>query len=145
VNPITSLDDALHRCQHLGMRVSRQRRLILELLWDTQDHLTAREIYDRLSRQGNAIGYTSVYQNLDALSRQGVIECINRSNGRHYGNLTIPHSHVNCIETGRISDIQIALSDEQIAKVEQQTGLKITTYRIDFFGHPTASPHPENA
>jgi Fur family ferric uptake transcriptional regulator len=31
--PIRSLEDALDRCQALGMRLSRQRRFILELLW----------------------------------------------------------------------------------------------------------------
>ncbi|MCG9884340.1 MAG: transcriptional repressor [Cyanobacteria bacterium] len=127
------------------MRVSRQRRFILELLWDTQDHLTAREIYDRLKRQGKAIGHTSVYQNLDALTRQGIIECIDRADGRHYGNLTAPHSHVNCLDTGRITDIEITLSPEQIAQIERQTGLKITTYRIDFFGHPTPGSRTETA
>ena len=34
--PIDSLEDAIARCQELGMRVSRQRRYILELLWETR-------------------------------------------------------------------------------------------------------------
>lgn len=44
--PIRSLEDALERCQILGMRVSRQRRFILELLWQANEHLAAREIYE---------------------------------------------------------------------------------------------------
>ena len=67
VKPIRSLEDALNKCQSLGMRLSRQRRFILELLWETGEHLSAREIYDRLNRQGKEIGHTSVYQNLEAL------------------------------------------------------------------------------
>ncbi|MFN9959942.1 MAG: Fur family transcriptional regulator, partial [bacterium] len=70
---IRSLEDALDRCQILGMRVSRQRRFILELLWQAKEHLSAREIYDRLNQQGKEIGHTSVYQNLEALSSQGII------------------------------------------------------------------------
>ncbi|MBD0304195.1 MAG: transcriptional repressor, partial [Tolypothrix sp. T3-bin4] len=66
--PIRSLDDALNQCQVLGMRLSRQRRFILELLWQAKEHMSAREIYDRLNQQGKAIGHTSVYQNLEALS-----------------------------------------------------------------------------
>ena len=58
--PIASLDDAIERCQMLGMRLSRQRRYILELLWQHQGHLSAREIYDRLNQQGREIGHTSV-------------------------------------------------------------------------------------
>ncbi|NEO23707.1 transcriptional repressor, partial [Moorena sp. SIO4A5] len=92
--PIRSLEDAIDKCQTLGMRLSRQRRFILELLWEAKDHLSARDIYDRLNQQGKVIGHTSVYQNLDALSSQGIIECIERSDGRLYGNISDTHSHV---------------------------------------------------
>jgi hypothetical protein len=37
--PIRCLEDAIERCQTLGMRVSRQRRYILELLWQAREHL----------------------------------------------------------------------------------------------------------
>lgn len=133
--PIRSLDDALNRCQVLGMRLSRQRRFILELLWQAQEHLSAREIYDRLNRQGKAIGHTSVYQNLEALSAQGIIECIERSDGRLYGNISDSHSHVNCLDTNQILDIHIELPEDIIRQIEAQVGVKITDYRIDFFGY----------
>lgn len=123
------------------MRVSRQRRFILELLWDAQDHLSAREIYDRLSRQGKPISHTSVYQNLEALSRQGVIGCVDRADGRLYGHRTDPHSHVHCRETGRLVDVRVELPPELIAAIERQTGLQITDYCIDFFGQ-AAAPSP---
>ena len=88
--PIRSLQDALDRCQMLGMRVSRQRRFVLELLWQAQEHLSAREIYDRLNKQGKEIGHTSVYQNLEALSSQSIIECIEHGDGRYMEIIVIP-------------------------------------------------------
>ncbi|GAB4463980.1 MAG: Fur family transcriptional regulator [Elainellaceae cyanobacterium] len=133
--PIRSLEDALNRCQLLGMRLSKQRRFILELLWQQQEHLSAREIYDRLNQQGKDIGHTSVYQNLEALSEQGIIECVERSDGRLYGNISDPHSHVNCLDTNQILDVHIELPAELIEQIEQQTGVKITGYSIDFFGY----------
>lgn len=132
-SPISSLSDAIERCQALGMRLSRQRRYILELLWDVQNHLSAREIYDELNQRGKKIGHTSVYQNLDALFEQGIIECVERSDGRLYGHLNSSHSHVNCVDTQKIIDIDIKLPSTVIQEVEQRTGLKITDYRIDFF------------
>ena len=133
--PIRCLEDALERCQTLGMRVSRQRRFILELLWQAQEHLSAREIYDRLNQQGKEIGHTSVYQNLEALSSQNIIECIEHSDGRLYGNITDPHSHVNCLDTQQIVDVHVKLPQELIEEVEKQTGIKITEYSINFFGY----------
>ncbi|MEO0456520.1 MAG: Fur family transcriptional regulator [Cyanobacteria bacterium P01_A01_bin.114] len=136
LKPIQSLEDAIERCQTLGMRLSRQRRYILELLWSEQAHLSAREIYDRLNQQGRDIGHTSVYQNLEALSEQDIIECVERSDGRLYGHSSASHSHVNCVETGQIIDINVKLPDSIIQEVEAKTGVKITDYRIDFFGQP---------
>jgi Fur family transcriptional regulator, ferric uptake regulator len=133
--PIRSLEDALDRCQNLGMRVSRQRRFILELLWQANEHLSAREIYDRLNQQGKDIGHTSVYQNLEALSTQGIIECIERCDGRLYGNISDTHSHVNCIDTNQILDVHIELPEELLNYVEQQTGVRITEYSINFYGY----------
>jgi Fur family transcriptional regulator, ferric uptake regulator len=132
---IRSLEDAVERCQHLGMRLSRQRRYILELLWQEPDHLSARDIYDRLNRQGKEIGHTSVYQNLDALSEQGIIECIERADGRLYGNISDAHSHVNCLDTQQIMDVHVELPPELVAQIEAQTGVRITEYRIDFYGY----------
>ncbi|MBW4484025.1 MAG: transcriptional repressor [Tildeniella torsiva UHER 1998/13D] len=132
--PIASLDDAIERCQALGMRLSRQRRYILDLLWQHQGHLSAREIYDRLNQQGREIGHTSVYQNLDALSEQGIIECVERADGRLYGHLSDSHSHVNCLDTNEIIDIEVTLPADLIQQIEARTGVTITDYRIDFFG-----------
>ncbi|MCM1982264.1 Fur family transcriptional regulator [Lyngbya confervoides] len=117
------------------MRVSRQRRLILELLWQDTDHLTAREIYDRLNQNEQKIGHTSVYQNLEALTQQGIIECVERSEGRLYGNISHAHSHVNCLDTEQIIDVFVELPPELIAQIEERTGTTITDYRIDFFGY----------
>lgn len=132
---IRSFDDALERCQSLGMRLSKQRRFILELLWNSNEHLSAREIYDRLNHQGKEIGHTSVYQNLEALSDQGIIECIERADGRLYGNISDPHSHVNCLDTDQILDVHVELPADLIRQIEEQTGVTITSYTIDFYGH----------
>lgn len=137
VKPIRSLEDALNQCQVMGMRLSRQRRFILELLWQAKEHLSAREIYDRLNQQGKEIGHTSVYQNLEALSSQGIIECLERSDGRLYGNICDAHSHVNCLDTNQIMDIYIELPEDLLKQIEQQTGVKITEYKIDFYGYRT--------
>ncbi|MEH2292807.1 Fur family transcriptional regulator [Nostoc sp.] len=133
--PIRSLEDALDRCQILGMRVSRQRRFILELLWQANEHLSAREIYDRLNLEGKEIGHTSVYQNLEALSSQNIIECIERCDGRLYGNISDSHSHINCVDTNQILDVHVELPEDLIRRIEEETGVRITDYSINFFGY----------
>ncbi|PSB13190.1 transcriptional repressor [filamentous cyanobacterium Phorm 46] len=145
MKPIRSLEDALNRCQAMGMRLSRQRRFILELLWEAKEHLSAREIYDRLNRQADSIGHTSVYQNLEALSREGIIECLDRSEGRLYGNVSDSHSHVNCLDTAQILDVHVELPIELIEQIQQQTGVKIVDYRIDFYGYKSPESSTEGS
>ncbi len=145
MKPIRSLEDALNRCQAMGMRLSRQRRFILELLWEAKEHLSAREIYDRLNKQAHSIGHTSVYQNLEALSREGIIECIERSEGRLYGNVSDSHSHVNCLDTTQILDVHVELPIELIEQIQQQTGVRIVDYRIDFYGYRKAESATEGS
>lgn len=135
IKPIKSLEEALNRCQELGMRISPQRRFVLELLWEAQEHLSAREIYERLNQQGKNIGYTSVYQNLEALSREDIIECVERCDGRLYGNISETHSHVNCLDTNQIIDIHIELPANLIQQIEEKTGVEIAMYRVDFYGY----------
>lgn len=134
-----TLEDALAQCQEQGMRLSRQRRSILELLWRCEEHLSAREIYDRLNQEGKDIGHTSVYQNLEALSSHGIIECIERCEGRLYGNVSEPHSHLNCLDTGKIIDVYVELPEDLIQEIEARTGVEITDYQINFYGHQKTS------
>jgi Fur family transcriptional regulator, ferric uptake regulator len=135
VPQIQSYEDALQRCRDCGMRLSKQRQLILKLLWDTDEHLPASLIYDRLRQQGHEIGHTSVYQNLDALTKAGVVERVERSEGCLYSRPTRSRFHVHCLDEGRVMDVMVTLPDELIAAIEAQVGFKVGDYHIEFFTH----------
>ena len=62
IGDTTGLDEAYRLCRQQGLRLSRQRRLVLEILWRSGEHLSARDIFDRLNADGRRIGHTSVYQ-----------------------------------------------------------------------------------
>lgn len=130
---LKSYEECLAYCRQQGMRLSNQRQLILKLLWDTNEHLPASTIYDRLRQQGEAIGHTSVYQNLDALAKAGVIERVERAEGCLYSHHTASHSHVHCLDDDRLLDVEVELPPELVRAVEQQVGLKVIDYRIEFF------------
>lgn len=128
-----SYDDCLVYCQQQGMRLSKQRRLILKLLWSTDEHLSASAIYNRLHQQGEDIGHTSVYQNLDALAKAGIIERVERAEACLYSHQTLSHSHVHCLDDGQLLDVMVELPAELIAAIEQQIGLEVVDYRVEFF------------
>jgi Fur family ferric uptake transcriptional regulator len=118
------------------MRLSRQRRMVLDLLWQERSHLSARDIYERLNERGRTIGHTSVYQNLEALQSAGVIECLDRASGRLYGYRSDPHSHLTCTETGAIQDLDIELPQDLLDRIQARTGYRIESYTLQLNGRP---------
>ena len=133
-NPSTCVDDVYQRCRDLGMRLSRQRRMVLDLLWVEKSHLSARDIFEKLNNLGRNIGHTSVYQNLEALQTAGVIECLDRASGRLYGYRSDPHSHLTCSQSGTIQDLDVELPRELLDQIERHTGFAIETYTLHLTG-----------
>jgi Fur family ferric uptake transcriptional regulator len=137
------VDDVYRRCRDLGLRLSRQRRMVLDLLWSQKSHLSARDIYEQLNDMGRNIGHTSVYQNLEALQSAGVIECLDRASGRLYGYRADPHSHITCLESGEIRDLDVVLPAEMLQHIEAITGFTVENYTLHLLGRPTAArPSP---
>lgn len=119
------------------MRLSRQRRMVLDLLWTEKSHLSARDIFEKLNVCGRSIGHTSVYQNLEALQSAGVIECLDRASGRLYGYRSDPHSHLTCLDTGAIQDIDVELPSDLLMQIERHTGFRIESYTLQLNGRRT--------
>ena len=105
------------QCRVRGMRLSRQRRMVLDLLWTEKSHLSARDIFEKLNARGRSIGHTSVYQTLRRFS-PGVIECLDRASGRLYGYRSDPHSHLTCLDSGSIEDIDVELPADLLDRIE---------------------------
>ena len=134
LNAVQSVEEVYRRCRELGMRLSRQRRMVLDLLWAERSHLSARDIFEKLNNLGRNIGHTSVYQNLEALQSAGVIECLDRASGRLYGYRSDPHSHITCLDSGAIEDLDVVLPPELLAQIEQHTGFRIESYTLHLTG-----------
>ena len=129
--------DVFQQCRVLGMRLSRQRRMVLDPLWTEKSHLSARDIFEKLNARGRSIGHTSVYQNLEALQSAGVIECLDRATGRLYGYRSDPHSHLTCLDTGSIEDIDVELPADLLDRIEQTSGFHIESYTLQLNGRRT--------
>jgi len=111
---------------------------VLDLLWAEKSHLSARDIFEKLNNLGRNIGHTSVYQNLEALQSAGVIECLDRASGRLYGYRSDPHSHLTCVESGAIQDLDVELPRELLEQIERHTGFAIEGYTLHLTGRPRA-------
>jgi Fur family peroxide stress response transcriptional regulator len=106
---IEQRQDRLHKAfAKKGMRYTKQREHIYNILLDKRDHPTAEEIFLRAREKLGSISFATVYNCLDTL-----VECdlvrqvhIDRESTRYCPNLT-EHAHYHCSETGGIQDINV--------------------------------------
>jgi Fur family peroxide stress response transcriptional regulator len=109
MNQIEQRKNRLHEAfAKKGMRYTKQREQIYNILLDKRDHPTAEEIFLRARERMGSISFATVYNCLDTL-----VECdlvrqvhIDRESTRYCPNLT-DHAHLHCPKTGEIHDINL--------------------------------------
>lgn len=92
-----------------GLRPSSPRIAVLSFLERRGQHLTPYEIYEGLRAAGAPVSIATLYQNLQALSRHGLIKRIVGPDGavRYDVNLA-PHHHLVCERCGRLVDVGLS-------------------------------------
>ncbi len=90
------------------LRLTRQRREVLDLLLEKRDHPTATEVYERAKARIPSISLATVYNCLEALTHAGYVRQVNmdRQPSRYCPNLT-EHAHFVCDSCGSISDVEV--------------------------------------
>jgi Fur family ferric uptake transcriptional regulator len=118
------------------LRLTPQRKLLLEELRKLDSHPTADELYEVVRKRMPHISLGTVYRNLEILSRTGIIRKIELGGKqkRFDGDPEI-HQHIRCTKCGRIDDLH---ADTAITSCDMdliaQTGYEVIERRIEFIG-----------
>jgi Fe2+ or Zn2+ uptake regulation protein len=92
------------------MRLTRQRRVIWELLAGRGEHLTADEILARVRQTQPGIARSTVYRALDALEATGDVRAARLGGPSvRYEVAPRPHHHAICQVCGRVQHLDEAL------------------------------------
>ncbi len=124
------------------MRMTNQRKIILEELRNSKKHLSADELYVLVKKKLPNISISTVYRNLEELSKQGLIRKISPAKTQKIFDANIqPHFHIRCMKCGRISDVPLSLVHQVVEGVknstplvEKVTGYNVIGYHLEFFG-----------
>ena len=118
-----------------NLRMTRQRRLILDVLDGNRSHPTASEVYDAVRRQLPHISLGTVYRNLEVLSDAGLIHKLEVGGGqRRYDSDTAGHCHVRCTACGRIEDVDCEELHDVARAVEAASRFDVRGHRIEVVG-----------
>ena len=106
-----------------------QRRIILDVINSSCDHLTAEQIYMKAKDCLPSIALGTIYRNLGSLSESGEIMRISiPGEPDRYDRNPAPHFHAKCECCGKIIDVHLPDLTEQLS---EQTGLDVTSFNIN--------------
>jgi Fur family ferric uptake transcriptional regulator len=138
-----------------GIRMTRQRRTILEIIETARQHLDASQILRRAQKLQAGIDRVTVYRTLSLLKRHGLIDELDllhlRGDGHYYERRPQrDHLHMACLRCGKIMEFESNLFDRLKGQVERECRFHIVITRLEIGGYcdncRTSQPQfPSNA
>ncbi len=103
---LRELSDELVR--QAGLRMTRQRRTVLETVLASCDHPTAAMIFERVRKIMSGISLATIYNCLETLSATGIINHLHFDNGpSRYCAYLVPHVHLLDDSSNEVLDVQL--------------------------------------
>lgn len=138
-------DTALDTLKKKGFRITRPRRLVVELLDRTDKALSAYEIKDELDKSKESADVVSIYRILDCLEENGLIHRVlntgkvSKCHLDHEDHCELEqseHCHhlLICKQCGTIEEIHCEGVEDLIRGVAQKSDFTITEHRLEFSG-----------
>ena len=122
-----------------GLRLTRQRRVIAEVLQQAGEHLDAPEVLRRAQQQLPGLHLATVYRALESLKKLGIIDELDlmhvNGSGHYYEARTNKdHMHFTCQRCGSVFEIQTPLFERLKGQIEGRHGLTIRVARLELGG-----------
>jgi Fur family transcriptional regulator, ferric uptake regulator len=120
----------------LGVRLTPQRRMILDAIACCDGHVTAEQIHERITAAYPDMSLSTIYRNLERLIDLRLIAITDLGGGRFcYSAIDANrHHHLICHQCGAVLDIGDALLDDLRAAVFSAYGFTITIDHLALWG-----------
>lgn len=121
-----------------GLRLTRPRRLILDVVRAADVHPTAAFVYRRVRRRLPRVSLATVYRNLRVLAAEGFLAERADASGMRFDGNTAPHDHFTCVACGRIADVPPVGRPGLRARIPATLGIEVLHHRIEYYGRCAA-------
>ena len=123
--------------QMQGHFLTAQRRLLLELIRDSEEHLDAKELYQRALARDDSIGPATVYRSLNLFKQLGLVD------ERRLGKVrccyeikqSMQHQHLVCQRCGKVIEFQVPNFQKLIKTIKQEHNFKIIKAELCIEGY----------
>jgi Fur family transcriptional regulator, peroxide stress response regulator len=112
-----------------------QRQAVFEVIRESENHLTASEIFEAARRRRPSISYATVYNSLRYLKEAGLIDEISFGNGAsRYDRVTERHDHAICTSCGKLVDFDLNVTDDLIRTAARRSRFKPESLHLTLRG-----------
>ncbi len=123
-----------------GIRMTRQRRVILQVMDDAEQHLDVDQILERAQKIDAGVHLVTVYRTIDLLKKQGLIDeldLLHLRGDRHYYETHGPrdHIHVACLRCGKVREFESRLYEQLKEQIARDFHMKVTVSRTEVGGY----------
>lgn len=119
--------------------MTRQQQAVLACMESCTDGCTATKLADLLRAQGQPVGLTTVYRQLEKLEQRGLVHKIVTDEGARY-QYCHGHAHsracllIKCEQCGRMEHVNCAHLDELYSHLSEEHQFRINPRRTLFYG-----------
>jgi Fur family transcriptional regulator, ferric uptake regulator len=122
------------------IRLTRQRRVILEVMDAAERHLDVDQILERARQIDSGVHLVTVYRTIDLLKKQGLIDeldLLHLRGDRHYYESHGPrdHIHLACLRCGKVREFESRLYEQLKQQIARDFKMKVTVSRTEVGGY----------
>ncbi len=127
--------DLVKRCVDAGLKMTGQRRVILKVLGQSEDHPSVEDVYERARVLDESISIATVYRTLGLLDELNLVIRHEFQEGyaRYEVNLD-HHHHLVDLETGKVIEFQNEELEELKEKIARDLGYELIDHRLELYG-----------
>lgn len=119
-----------------GLRSTRQRAAVANLLEQLDDFRSAQELHDELRSRGEDIGLTTVYRTLQSLADAGEVDMLRIDSGEavYRRCSSHHHHHLVCRECGHTVEVEGPAVERWTARIAAEHRFSDVNHTIEIFG-----------
>ena len=132
------IEQAQQAFRRSGMRLTSQRRTILEVLDESEAHLDAEAVYHQAKTRDHRISLATVYRTLAALRQLGLIQQRHLTPDDQRGYYEIAdqqHFHFTCLSCGRVIEFETPLITQLQQGLSEEMGVQVVQARLYLEGY----------
>ena len=123
------------RCLQAGVRMTSQRRVIVELFDDYDDHPDVDTLYQRAIEIDKTISLATIYRTVGVLNEAGIIDKLEVGDGKaRYELAGEHHEHLVDVDSGEIHEFQHLELEALKEKIARDMGFELVGHRLELFG-----------